>query len=126
LTKREFREFFVAPRELITVTVTALNTPYSATFSDLSNPQWKILQNPTNDNPVEIRTYSVPAKLPQGDSFTLLLNYAHTGSDPVPDDAMYRIQIEGNQGTYVFRENMASLGRSQRSASYGFTIGSGS
>ena len=124
MTKREFREFFVAPRELITVTVTALNTPYSATFSDLSNPQWKIVQNPANDNPVEIRTYSVPAKLPQGDSFTLLLNYAHTGADPVPADAMYRIQIEGNQDTYVFRENMASLGRGQRSASYGFTIGS--
>ena len=124
MTKREFREFFAAPRELITVTVTAVNTPYSATFSDLSNPQWKISQNPTNETPVEIRTYRVPPKLPQGDSFVLLLNYAHKGSDPVPEDALYRIQIEGDQGTYVFRENMASLGRGQRSAGYGFAIDS--
>lgn len=122
MTKIKFRHYRVVSGETISVSVTAISTPYAVTFSDICNPPWTIKQIASAEVPAEIREFVIPAALPGGDSFTLILTF-QTLNNAAPDaKAAYRIAIVGDPAETTLREKLTSDGLFQVSASYSFSI----
>jgi len=88
--------FEADPGETITVTVEATKTPYDVTFSPLeSGGQWKTLQEPTPEQPVEKRQFKMPATVRE--FYTITYGFPPAGqTDP---DAKYSITFSGAGGT---------------------------
>ncbi len=89
----ENRDLFeAAAGEVITVTVKAQRIPYQVTFSTLdSGGQWTVVQVPTPQVPVEIRTLTMPAS--KREFFTIV--YAFPPAVSTDGSAKYRVSFSG-------------------------------
>lgn len=89
-----FDLFCADPGEKVTVTVTAVNTVFTATFGNLtSGGGWTIVQNPTPADPTEIRQFTMPAA---DDAFSITYQFsAPQASGP----QLYELAFAGKSGT---------------------------
>jgi len=104
MTELGFRRFQAVAGETVRVTVTAVGTPYLATFSALSTLHWTIVQPPAAGS--EIRAFTVLSSGQGGDSFHLLLDFVRGSDQSAPAGASYRVSIEGDQGSFAHRETI--------------------
>jgi hypothetical protein len=88
--------FEAAPGEVITVRVEASKTPYQATFADLeSGGQWTQVQEPTPQEPVEERKFTMP---PGAREFFQIV-YSFPPAGQMDSDAKYQVSFSGKDGT---------------------------
>ncbi|SRR6266498_3679229 len=91
------RDLFEAARgEDITVRVEASKTPCQTTFADLeSGGQWTLVQEPTPEEPVEKREFTMPSGARE--FFQIVYSFPPAGQmDP---DAKYQVSFSGKGGT---------------------------
>jgi hypothetical protein len=88
---------------MITVTVTAANTPFEVTFSSLeSGSQWKIIVEPDPSRPIEKRQFNMPSG--RREFFTIV--YAFPPADQADPDAKYSVSFSSGDGTRDLPEDI--------------------
>jgi hypothetical protein len=87
------RDLFEAPAgEVITVTVEAVKTPFDAPRSTLeSGGQWSMTQSPTPANPIDVRTFTMPA----GSRELFVIDYTFPPTGVIAAGALYHVTISG-------------------------------
>jgi hypothetical protein len=96
--------FHLTPGEVITVTVTAVNTMYLAIFSDLLVADWDRVQPPQVSGPnqaSETRRFRASTTAPAREAFTILFDFVHNPGQIVPTTAQYIVDVRGTVGVPV-------------------------
>jgi hypothetical protein len=120
MTELGFRRFHVVSGETVQVIVTAIATPYLAIWSRLSTMTWTIVQPPSGQR--EVRTFNVLASPASRDSFELLLDFVRSSDELVPTGAKYKVQIEGDRGSFAHHETIDPVAPFPIDANYRFRI----
>jgi hypothetical protein len=95
--------FHVTAGEVITVTVTAVNTMYLAIFSDLLVADWDRVTPPQVAGPnraSETRRFTA-STLAGREAFTILFDFVRNPGQMVPPTAQYIVDVRGTVGVPV-------------------------
>jgi hypothetical protein len=96
-------DFQLQPAEVVTITVTAVNTIYLAIFSRLRRAEWQILSPPRAVAPnqiQEVRRFQAGLAAPDLESTTILFDFVRDANDNVPNGAEYVVDLQGSLGPF--------------------------
>lgn len=100
-------DFQIKPGEVVTFTITAINTVYLAIPSRLRQATWQIVAPPHSVGPnttQEMRRFQAGLTTPDVESTTIIFDFIRNAADVVPPGAQYVVDVQGSNGAFVARK----------------------